>query len=217
MATELKGPEKRRFETRERLLSVAQTHFSEKGYHNTQVMDIVKTARMSAGTFYNYFTDKKDIFEQLIENNLNKIRKETKRYRTLPENFMDLSTDQRRAVLNEMLHAIHNNLFDYFDRYPQQMLMTIRGIFGVDGDTDQKVMEFYNGMAQDMLDDIEHWERITGFKGKLNKLIYAHAILGSLFQVAHIYLTQQSFSREEAIETLIKSMMPNMLPIFADC
>ena len=59
-----KTSEKRREETRDRIIAAACDLFSKHGYHNTQVMDIVKAVGMSAGTFYNHFKDKRDLFEQ---------------------------------------------------------------------------------------------------------------------------------------------------------
>jgi len=52
----------RRDKTRARLLAAATELFSLNGYHRTQVMDIVTTAHVSAGTFYRYFDDKQGIF-----------------------------------------------------------------------------------------------------------------------------------------------------------
>ena len=52
----------RRDKTRAKLLAAASELFSQNGYHRTQVMDIVTTAHVSAGTFYRYFDDKQGIF-----------------------------------------------------------------------------------------------------------------------------------------------------------
>jgi AcrR family transcriptional regulator len=208
MPQDLKGAEKRRFETRQKLLNCARALFSKQGYHNTQVIDIVKEARVSAGTFYNYFVDKKDIFQQLTENNLEKIREETKRFRRLPRDIMKMPIEKRSELIEDVKYKIYNNIFKYMDSFPQQMIMTIRGVFGVNQNIDHKAMEFYNAMAKDFVEDMEAWEKLLGIEMGLNKLVLAHIILGSLFQVAHIYLTQKSFSREEAIATLIESIPP---------
>jgi AcrR family transcriptional regulator len=206
MKNNIKGAEKRRFETNEKLTSIAQELFSKKGYHNTQVIDIVKAAKVSAGTFYNYFADKKDIFEQLVENNLNKIQKETKRFRRLPDDIMQMDQEKRRRVFIDITYNVYDNIFNYMDNYPQQMIMTIRGIFGVDKEIDNKAMQFYEALAQDFIEDLELWEKLFDVETRLNKVVLAHIILGSLFQVSHIYLTQKSFSRQEAVQTLVKSI-----------
>lgn len=206
MRYDLKGAEKRRFETREKLTATAQELFSRKGYHNTQIIDIVKAAKVSAGTFYNYFSDKKDIFEQLVENNLKKIQKETKRFRRLPKDIMQMTDEKRQEVFYDITYKVYDNIFNYMDNYPQQMIMTIRGIFGVDKEIDHKAMQFYDAMAKDFIEDLELWEKLFNVETSLNKVVLAHIILGSLFQVSHIYLTQKSFSRQEAVLSLVESI-----------
>ncbi len=52
--------------TRERLLQSAKKLFSQKGYHETKVSDIVSHAGLSQGTFYFYFKSKEDIFKELV-------------------------------------------------------------------------------------------------------------------------------------------------------
>ncbi len=50
-----------------RLLTEAQRLFSEKGFDDTTVADIVGACDIGRGTFYNYFNDAKGIFEAVIE------------------------------------------------------------------------------------------------------------------------------------------------------
>ena len=57
----------RRDKTRAKLLAAATELFSQHGYHRTQVMDIVTTAHVSAGTFYRYFDDKQGNFVAIAE------------------------------------------------------------------------------------------------------------------------------------------------------
>lgn len=54
-------------ERREQVLAVAARVFSEKGYRNAAVTDIVEGAGIGRGTFYLYFDSKRDIFLELIE------------------------------------------------------------------------------------------------------------------------------------------------------
>jgi len=48
------------------LLKVAEKTFRELGFQNTSVSEICRRAKVSNGTFYQYFTDKADIFHELI-------------------------------------------------------------------------------------------------------------------------------------------------------
>lgn len=54
-------------DTKQRLINSAIKIFSEKGFFNTKVSDIVKDAGVAQGTFYIYFKSKEDIFIYIIE------------------------------------------------------------------------------------------------------------------------------------------------------
>ncbi|RMH00326.1 MAG: TetR/AcrR family transcriptional regulator [Aquificota bacterium] len=53
--------------TKERILSSAKELFSQKGYHETTVEDIVRRAELSKGAFYFYFESKEDVVKELTE------------------------------------------------------------------------------------------------------------------------------------------------------
>ena len=73
--------EKKKQVIRDTIIEAAEELFSKHGYHNTQVMDIVKAVGMSAGTFYNYFKDKRDLFGQITGHNLEQLRLRVKKIR----------------------------------------------------------------------------------------------------------------------------------------
>src|SRR5260370_1358208 len=51
---------------RAQVLRHAKRIFARKGYHRTNVADIIARARIARGTFYLYFQNKKDLFEEVI-------------------------------------------------------------------------------------------------------------------------------------------------------
>jgi AcrR family transcriptional regulator len=59
----VKNPEERRME----LIDTAESLFSQKGYDDTAVSDIVKRINVGQGTFYYYFKSKEDILEAVAE------------------------------------------------------------------------------------------------------------------------------------------------------
>jgi len=63
MARTLKNPEERRKE----LIDIAERLFSEKGYEQTAVSDIVREAEVAQGTFYYYFKSKEEILDAIVE------------------------------------------------------------------------------------------------------------------------------------------------------
>lgn len=57
----------RKQETRDRILEAALEVFAEKGYHETNVDDIVNASNTSKGGFYFHFPSKREIFLTLID------------------------------------------------------------------------------------------------------------------------------------------------------
>lgn len=49
------------------VLDAALQLFTEKGYHNTSIQDILGKAGISKGTFYNYFSSKTECFTAILE------------------------------------------------------------------------------------------------------------------------------------------------------
>ena len=73
-----------RQERRAQVLRHAKRIFARKGYHRTNVADIIARARIARGTFYLYFQNKKDIFEELLEQILRELRNRIQRLKVGP-------------------------------------------------------------------------------------------------------------------------------------
>ncbi|MBN1636369.1 MAG: TetR/AcrR family transcriptional regulator [Deltaproteobacteria bacterium] len=186
---------KRREITRELIFDTARELFSKKGYHNTQVMDIVKAAGVSAGTFYNYFNDKRDLFEQITINSVENLRLHLKLIRE-PVDIWDYH--DRRKTLLEMYTA----LFDFVDSHPQQLMMILRGSFGVDKEFDYNSWNYFCNLAHDLAEDTTRWID-QGIIDGVDPFLFGHAAVGMALQVLHSYLMEKDASRKECIKTLI--------------
>jgi AcrR family transcriptional regulator len=197
VAVGLKGAEKRRAETLGKITEAARDLFSKKGYHNTQVMDIVNEVGMSAGTFYNYFKDKRDLFLHITKENIEDLR-----LRLISLRQPDNTTDFRKRIAR--LHDTYTAFFDYVDDHPTQLLMILRNGFGVDEDLDGVTWDIYRSFAEDIAEDFEKWQR-QGYIQAVNLKILGHIVLGMSLQVAHSYVVEKEFSREEAIIVMNKA------------
>ncbi len=63
-------------------LSMQPGNYSaRKGYHNTQVSDIIRFVGMSANTFYAHFKDKKELFEEVAMSSIEDLRITVKKKR----------------------------------------------------------------------------------------------------------------------------------------
>jgi len=194
-----KTSEKRREETRDRIIIAACELFSKYGYHNTQVMDIVKAVGMSAGTFYNHFKDKRDLFEQITIESLETLRVTVRSLREPVDIWNPL---ERAKILQDTFNAI----FDFVDANPQQILMLLRVSFGVDEKLDGSVWDYFVGFAQDAGEDLQRWT-LDGVIEGIDPMLFGTAVCGMTLQLIHSYLVEKKHSRQEIIENLITMIL----------
>jgi AcrR family transcriptional regulator len=60
--------------TRARLLEAAEQCFADLGYHDASVVKITEAAGVAQGTFYLYFSSKKDVFDELVRDLNRRVR-----------------------------------------------------------------------------------------------------------------------------------------------
>jgi len=194
-----KTSDRRKEETRAKIIEAACDLFSKYGYHNTQVMDIVKAVGMSAGTFYNHFKDKRDLFENITLESLENLRITVK----LMREPVDIWNPEERA---RTLLETFNAVFDYVDSNPQQLLMILRGSYGVDTELDVSVWKYFQGFAYDVSEDLEKWIKMGVIEG-IEPHMFGTAVTGMTLQLIHNYLVENKFSRNEIIVNLIKMVL----------
>jgi AcrR family transcriptional regulator len=61
-------------ETRQRLLDAAESVFADLGYHDASIVKITEAAGVGQGTFYLYFSSKKEIFDELVRDLNRRVR-----------------------------------------------------------------------------------------------------------------------------------------------
>ncbi|HPA85912.1 MAG TPA: TetR/AcrR family transcriptional regulator, partial [Deltaproteobacteria bacterium] len=189
----------KRHYTRETIIEAAEELFSRHGYHNTQVIDIVRSVGMSAGTFYNYFRDKRDLFHQITRESFEDLRMRVKRLRE-PLNIWD-SGDRRTKLIETF-----TEYFDYIDSHRQQFLILLRGSFGVDEELDGDVWNYHSGMALDLAEDLKTWLEIGIIEG-LKPLATAFAVVGMAMHLGHSYVMERKITRRDAVDTLTSMCM----------
>jgi AcrR family transcriptional regulator len=59
--------EERKAQNRAKLLAAARKVFAEKGLGEATARDIVRETDLATGTFYNYFRDKEEVFQALLQ------------------------------------------------------------------------------------------------------------------------------------------------------
>jgi AcrR family transcriptional regulator len=93
--------EERKAQNRAKLLLAARQVFAEKGFGEATARDIVRRTDLATGTFYNYFTDKQDVFQALLEE--------------MSEKGRALAREQRQAPGRTLEERVANAYRAYFE------------------------------------------------------------------------------------------------------
>jgi AcrR family transcriptional regulator len=120
---------------RAQVLRHAKRIFARKGYHRTNVADIIARARIARGTFYLYFQNKKDLFEELLEQVVGELT--TRIHRLRPDEPDPVN--QLRANLIRVL--------DYVLTERELTDILLNHSTGFDRELDEKIQNFYDRIA----------------------------------------------------------------------
>ena len=126
-----------RQERRAQVLRHAKQIFAHKGYHRTNVADIISTAGIARGTFYLYFQNKKDLFQELLQQVQTELAARILRLRVGPDNPGPVA--QLRANLGRVVKYVleERELTD----------ILLNHSTGFDRDLDEKISAFYDHIA----------------------------------------------------------------------
>ena len=122
---------------RAQVLRHAKRIFARKGYHRTNVADIIARARIARGTFYLYFQNKKDLFEELLEQVVNELTQRIQRLRP--------GAGEPDAV--DQLHANLTRVLSYVLAERELTDILLNHSTGFDHELDDKIQDFYDRIA----------------------------------------------------------------------
>ena len=178
---------------RRQLLDAAIVAFGQRGYHRTQVSDIIKRARVARGTFYLYFEGKREIFDCIMTELFDRVRHEVQ---NLPR---DAAT-QIPAQLLGNIERITNLLLDN----PNLAKILINESVGIDKELDQRLSRFYGKLLELIRSGLQQGQEM-GFVRDGNKHVLAVALLGSLKEIfyQHFLGTEQP-SRESITQEVYR-------------
>jgi len=166
-------PEERRVQIK----SVALKLFGERGYHGTQISDLIEGAGIARGTFYLYFRNKREIFDELLDDLL----------RTIDGCIRGIEVgegsepvhDQMRGNLTRILATVAAN------RAIARILL--RAAVGLDPDFDRKVDDFHRQATNRISEGIALGLEM-GIVRPCDPHVVGVAILGVIKEVVYQYL-----------------------------
>jgi len=111
------------YERKRNVVNAAQRLFIEKGFQNTSIQDILEEAKISKGTFYNYFNSKRECLTAIIENGIEEVQSRRRKLLVSQEgqyiNSLDFLVEQMAIVMqvyrDENLMPIYEAIFQSGD------------------------------------------------------------------------------------------------------
>lgn len=148
--------QKRSIEKKERILSAAQSLFTEKGYFDMTTVDIAKAAGLSTGTVYAYFKDKKDILlECVYKNGETYIQQIINELSKFSENKSLFTTIKNILNIFVQLHTA------YPKKYHDELMSLVY--------TDKDIMEFFKNMKDKIMNAVINELKSSGIELKHEK------------------------------------------------
>lgn len=127
---------KTKAQRRRELLDAARDAFVEKGLSAATVDDIVSNAGVARGTFYLYFSDKRAVFEALVDEFLGLLSERVESIRLGPDE--PAPVDQLRANVRRVVELALGE--------PSIVKLALFDATGVDPELDDKLHAFYEGL-----------------------------------------------------------------------
>jgi AcrR family transcriptional regulator len=157
---------------REQVLHHAKRIFARKGYHRTNIADIIARAQIARGTFYLYFENKKDLFEELLEQVLGELRQRIQRLRIGPEepDPVEQLRNNLKRVLNFLL--AERELTD----------ILLYHSIGFDRELDNRIRDFYERVADQIQRSLDLGIQMTLVRD-CDTRTAAYCILGGIKEV----------------------------------
>ncbi len=186
----------RKERTRRDLLKAATRVFARNGYHKPLVSDIVAEAGVGQGTFYRYFSHKREIFETLIEGFTNELLAE---FSDMSEHLPTNVEEYRNASLSAILRAAR-----VVERNRELCLVFLREASAVDDDMSRLLSGMYDRLAQLAKYYLDH-AIASGYARPCNSEVVSQSIIGIGMRTVEAWLDRKypALSIEELITEVV--------------
>jgi len=175
-----------RIERRAQILDVARQLFAQRGYHATSIQDLLDGADIARGTFYLHFDSKRAIFDELVDEFLDRIRSVVR--------VVDLAPQAPPPLLQ--IQANLDRIFLVLQQNRDVTRITLLSAEGLDAECDAKMADFY-GQVRDLLCHALKLGQQMGIVRACDVNIVAQAALGGLKEVALLWIARRETSSEE--------------------
>ena len=177
-----------REERKKMVVHCAKAVFSQKGYYQASVSDIIQRAGIARGTFYLYFQNKRDVFNNILDELAKEPEEVIKRINLDPSAS---PLEQLRSILRSII------MLALEDRAMTQIVLSRAG--GLDSEFDGKLREFYETVLGTIESSLQHGIE-HGLVRECNTKVIACCVLGCMKEVVnHIFADAEAISQLDHI------------------
>ncbi|MEM7105793.1 MAG: TetR/AcrR family transcriptional regulator [Bacteroidota bacterium] len=181
------------------LLQEAQRLFSEKGFDDTTVADIVEAADLGRGTFYNYFSDVKSIFDAVIDKINSEIQIVLKEARLEADNVYELLFLSYKSYLD---FVTTDDMLEFHQKNQAYIRSTSYG------------SESIRRLVSDLRNDLEPLKEMGEFKEDYEIQLLSLILVGTPIELfLNIHAADINIPNKEMADFLAKFFAKAMKPI----
>ena len=185
---------------RRELLDVALRVFSERGYHETRISDLIAAAGVARGTFYLYFESKNAIFHELLDELVARIN----------GSIVGVELGEGAPSLRDQLIATLERVFAVFDASPDLTAFVLRVAVGLDPEIDKKLSELYGRLHAFIAMSLDNGVQL-GLVRATDARIVAWAVLGSIKQLVEVLVERRERDLHAMVESLVDYNLAGLL------
>jgi AcrR family transcriptional regulator len=177
----------------EQLLTAAAGCFAERGYHDTQVSDIIAAAGVARGTFYNYFDSKRAVFSTLLNDLIAQL--------SAAVAPIDLAAAEPPLA---QLRANFRNVIGLIRAHPVRMKLVLVNAGGLDEEFDAELTTFRAGIVEYIESSLTIGAAI-GLVRASNSMLAARGLFGLVQEIARAIVDEPGLEPDD--ERVIDEVM----------
>jgi AcrR family transcriptional regulator len=139
-----------RIDRRKQLLLCARKVFARDGYHGASVDDVISLAGVARGTFYNYFDNKRALFQQVLEELFELI------WNSVSPIRVGAGEDVRAQILANLV-----SLCKALEGDRDVPTILLAGSSGLDPEADRALARFYASCRKRLAKALEHGQKLA--------------------------------------------------------
>jgi TetR/AcrR family transcriptional regulator, fatty acid metabolism regulator protein len=175
---------------KDQILNCSKKIFSEKGYYETYVEEVIKEAKVGKGTFYRYFKNKEDLFISLLIKFLNEW-----------EEFASIDLAEFKSEnLNELFKTLILKSFKFFQENEELCNIYLRIGPGLNNIFEPYLVRFEQQMINYIILYLQEGIKLGSVKPELDIELAANMIAGAFLRVDYFYFVLKKNSGKEQVD-----------------